>query len=74
LLSGQLVLNIHEDFMAIDSFKMRLALEVTRKKPFHAHCQECSKQCTDLTTWNFLQGPATLQRGEFERSLRNGRC
>jgi len=65
LLSGQLVLKIHEDFMAIDSFKMRLALEVTRKKPFHTHCQECSKQCTDLTTWNFLQGPATLQRGEF---------
>ena len=64
LLSGQLVLNIHEDFMAIDSFKMRLALEVTRKKPFHAHCPECSKQCTDLTTWNFLQGPATLRRGE----------
>lgn len=67
LLSGQLVLNIHEDLMAIESFKMRLALEVTRKKPFHAHCQECSKQCTDLTTWTFLQGPATLRRGEFER-------
>jgi hypothetical protein len=68
LLSGQLVLKIHEDFMAIDSFKMRLALEVTRKKPFHAHCQECSKQCTDLTTWDFLQGPATLRRGEFFRA------
>jgi hypothetical protein len=64
LLSGQLVLNIHEDFMAIESFKMRLALEVTRKKPFHAHCPECLKQCTDLTTWTFLQGPATLRRGE----------
>jgi hypothetical protein len=64
LLSGQLVLNIHEDFMAIDSFTMRLPLEVTRKKPFHAHCQECAKQCTDLTTWKFLQGPATLRRGE----------
>jgi len=65
LLSGQLVLNIHEDFMAIESFKMRLALEVMRKKPFHAHCPECLKQCTDLTTWTFLQGPATLRRGTF---------
>lgn len=64
LLSGQLMLNIHEDFMAIESFKMRLALEVTRKKPFHAHCPECTKQCTDLTTWNFLHGPATLRRGQ----------
>ena len=50
--------------MAIDTFKMRLALEVTRKKPFHSHCQECSHQSTDLTTWSFLQGPATLAKGE----------
>lgn len=50
--------------MAIDTFKMRLALEVTRKKPFHNHCQECSHQSTDLTTWTFLQGPATLAKGE----------
>ncbi len=64
LLSGQLVLNIYDDAMAIESFKMRLALEVTRKKPFHAHCQECAHQSTDLTTWTFLAGPATLRKGE----------
>jgi len=64
LLSGQLVLHIHEDNMAIDSFKMRLALEVTRKKPFHSHCPECTQQSTDLTTWNLLECPATLRRGE----------
>jgi len=64
LLSGQLCLNIHEDFLAIESFKMKLALEVTRKKPFHAHCPDCSNDSTDLTTWNFLHGPATLKRGE----------
>jgi hypothetical protein len=50
--------------MAIDTFKMRLALEVTRKKPFHNHCQECSHQSTDLTTWTFLQGPVTLAKGK----------
>lgn len=64
LLSGQLSLNINEDFLAIESFTMRLALEVTRKKPFHAHCPECMKQCTELTNWTFLQGPATLRKGE----------
>lgn len=64
LLSGQLVLFIHEDKMAIDSFKMRLALEVTRKKPFHAHCPDCTIQSSDLNTWNLLEGPATLRRGE----------
>ncbi|KAG0648958.1 ldb19 [Hyphodiscus hymeniophilus] len=64
LLSGQIRLTVHHENMAIDKFKMRLALEVTRKKPFHSHCQECSHQSTDLTTWNFLQGPATLAKGE----------
>lgn len=63
LLSGQLVLNIHEDALAIDTFKMRLALEVTRKKPFHAHCPDCTNQSTDITSWNLLEGPATLRRG-----------
>jgi hypothetical protein len=64
LLSGQLTLDIHDESLAIDAFKMRLACEVTRKKPFHAHCQECQHQSTDLTTWTFLQGPATLRKGE----------
>lgn len=64
LLSGQIRLVIHDENMAIDKFKMRLALEVTRKKPFHSHCQECSHKSTDLTTWSFLPGPATLAKGE----------
>ncbi|RDL39696.1 Uncharacterized protein BP5553_04036 [Venustampulla echinocandica] len=64
LLSGQLKLNINDDSMVIDSFVMRLALEVTNKKPFHAHCQECMHQTTDLNSWTFLQGPATLKKGE----------
>ncbi|KAA8567648.1 hypothetical protein MFRU_010g02200 [Monilinia fructicola] len=66
LLSGQLKLHIHDEKFAIESFKMRLAVEVTQKKPFHAHCQECSHQSKDLTTWNFLQGPATLRKGEHD--------
>jgi hypothetical protein len=70
LLSGQIRLNILDEHMAIDKFKMRLALEVTRKKPFHSHCQECSHQSTDLTTWIFLQGPATLAKGERKSKIR----
>jgi len=64
LLSGQIRVTIHDENMAIDKFKMRLALEVTRKKPFHNHCQECAHQSTDLTTWDFLLGPTTLAKGE----------
>lgn len=71
LLSGQLKLNIHDEKFAIESFKMRLAVEVTQKKPYHAHCQECSHQSTDLTTWNFLHGPATLRKGMYWYMLRH---
>jgi len=74
LLSGQLVLNIYDESMTIDSFKMRLALEVTRKKPFHAHCQDCSHQSTDLTTWTFLAGPTVLHRGESKWHVRISNC
>ncbi|KAG9230144.1 hypothetical protein BJ875DRAFT_166020 [Amylocarpus encephaloides] len=63
LLSGLLNLTIHEDFMPIESFSMKLALEVSRKKPFHTHCQECSHRSKELFTWRFLQGPATLKKG-----------
>ena len=64
LLSGQIRLVINDEHMTIDSFKMRLALEVTRKKPFHNHCPDCQHESTNLTTWNFLPGPATLAKGE----------
>lgn len=64
LLSGQLILKIHEEAMAIEDFKMRLVLECTRKKPFHNHCPECTNNNTDLTTWKFLAGPTTLRRGK----------
>lgn len=64
LLSGTLVLNINEDFLSFDNFKMKLALEVTQKKPFHAHCHECAHQNTDLQNWKFMEGPATLKKGE----------
>jgi hypothetical protein len=69
LLSGQIRLNVQDEHMVIDAFKMRLALEVTRKKPFHSHCQECSHQSTNLTTWTFLQGPATLAKGESKSTI-----
>jgi hypothetical protein len=67
LLSGQLILQVHEEAIAIEDFKMRLVLEVIRKKPFHSHCAECTTTTNDLTTWNFLAGPATLRRGKKTR-------
>jgi hypothetical protein len=64
LMSGQLKLQINEDTLAIESYTMRMALEVVRKKPFHSGCKECTNHSTDINTWTFLAGPATLRRGE----------
>lgn len=69
LLSGQLVFHVNDESVPIESFSMRLCLETTRKRPFHAHCQECSHQSRDLTTWNFLQTPVTLQKGKPRKDL-----
>ncbi len=64
LLSGQLILKIHEDALVIEDFKMKLVLEVTRKRPFHNHCPECLNHHDDLKEWAFLATPATLRRGK----------
>ena len=64
LLSGQLVFQVHDDALPLESFSMKLSVETTRKRPFHAHCQDCTHQTTDLTTWNFLQAPVTLPKGK----------
>jgi hypothetical protein len=65
LLSGQLKLNILDETVPIESLQMRLALDVKMKKPFHAHCAECTNQLTNLTSWKFLQAPRAMDQGLF---------
>ena len=43
---------------------MRLALEVTRRKPFHGHCKDCEHQTTDLNNWDILRESKTYAKGE----------
>lgn len=66
LLSGQLKLDVTDEKWAVETFEMKLVVEVTMKKPFHAHCEECTHQTTDLTTWKLLQAPTTLNHGEHD--------
>lgn len=55
LVSGQLFLDIKDDAgYEIDSFKATLKIHVTQKKPFTAHCTECTNQYTLLKEWTFL--------------------
>ncbi|RDW88747.1 putative protein LDB19 [Coleophoma cylindrospora] len=64
LFSGQMMLDIPDDMLVLDNFKMKLVVETTRKKPFHAHCAECAQQVKELHRWDFHQGQATLKKGQ----------
>lgn len=74
LLSGQLVFHIQDESLPIESLGMKLCLETTKKRPFHAHCNDCTHHSSDLTTWNFLQAPVTLQKGELSPSSARECC
>lgn len=64
LLSGQLVINVHEPSVTITKFEMRLLSIVSTKKPVGAHCLECSHQETDIHRWTFLTHQASLSHGQ----------
>ncbi|CAD6506134.1 BgTH12-07064 [Blumeria graminis f. sp. triticale] len=63
LLSGQLILQVQHETIAIESFKMSLDLELTHKRPHHTHCRNCRKHKTVLESWVFLNVPTTLPKG-----------
>lgn len=63
LVSGQLFLEVKEDFVEVDYFKASLNLHTVQKRPFQGHCTDCQNQYTELESWNFLAHPTTLRRG-----------
>ncbi|KFY08252.1 hypothetical protein V491_08456 [Pseudogymnoascus sp. VKM F-3775] len=64
LLSGQMKLDVGEDGFEVQGFAMRLAVDVTMKKPFNATCPDCTTKSSDLTVWNFLPETTILNKGE----------
>lgn len=60
LVSGQMVLNVKDVPLEVESFNARLEIHVTQKKPFHVHCNDCTHQRTEIKSWNFLSDPTTL--------------
>lgn len=70
LASGTLKITVHEDAWSVKSFKMVLNKEMTRKKPFHQGCPECSNEMTELKEWNFLSATVTtLPRGKVTTNI-----
>jgi hypothetical protein len=63
LVSGQLFLDVKEEWIEIDSFEAALNIHVVQKRPFQNHCPECTNQFTELKKWKFLRQPATLPKG-----------
>lgn len=65
LVSGQLFLNVtKEDGLDFESVNATLGIQVSQKKPFAAHCQDCSIQHTELNRWAFLERPLFLAKGQ----------
>jgi len=63
LVSGQMFLKVKDDGFRVESFKATLKVHVTQKRPFAAHCNDCTNQYTEVKTWAFLQSPPPLAKG-----------
>lgn len=63
IFSGQLMMNIHEPYVTISKFEMRLLAIVSTKKPVAPHCADCSTQTTEIHKWEFLTHPVSLRHG-----------
>lgn len=63
IFSGQLAINVHEPYVTINRFEMRLLAVVSTKKPVAPHCADCTTQTTEIHTWEFLTHPVSLRHG-----------
>lgn len=69
IFSGQLKLDIKDEKLDIERFTMRLVIDKRMKKPFHAHCNDCAYQETELKTWEFTKSPLSLSKGMLSVKL-----
>ncbi|KAH8902877.1 hypothetical protein BR93DRAFT_886120 [Coniochaeta sp. PMI_546] len=65
LVSGQLYLDVRkEEGLELESFDATLNIHVVQKRPYVAHCHECTNQYTELKKWVFLERPLVLAKGK----------
>ncbi|KAI1169989.1 hypothetical protein F4777DRAFT_150150 [Nemania sp. FL0916] len=61
LISGQLQLQVQQEReFEVETLEAKLELQVTQKKPFNSHCQDCASQKTELKSWSFLTEPTAF--------------
>lgn len=63
LLSGQLSLEVKEDYVVVDSFLASLEIHTKHKRPFQGHCHECQHKQVKLESWQLLGQATTLRKG-----------
>ncbi|CAI6308432.1 unnamed protein product [Periconia digitata] len=64
LLSGLLLIDVHDPYITLDKFEMKLLAVVTTKKPVHANCADCANQITEIKKWDFISAPVSLRHGK----------
>ncbi len=65
LVSGQMLLNVKDIPLDVESFSAKLYIHVVQKKPVQGHCNDCAKQKTELKSWTFLTEPTALTPRKF---------
>lgn len=60
LVSGQLLLDVKEGNLEVESVEAELHIRTIHKRPFQAHCDKCSEHKTQLRQWSFLAEPTVL--------------
>lgn len=62
-MSGLLHLDIHPQFIEVESFKMVLQAEVLTRRPIAAHCSNCTTRTEELHKWTIIGEPVVLAHG-----------
>lgn len=66
LVSGQVVLDIKEEKLEVNSILASVVKRVVQKKPFQNHCDDCSTHEEELQKWSFMTHPTILTRGTYK--------
>lgn len=65
LVSGQVVIDVKEELLEVNSVAASVTKTVVHKKPFQSHCDDCTAHEEELQHWTLVAQPLLLSRGEL---------
>ncbi|CAI4219084.1 unnamed protein product [Parascedosporium putredinis] len=63
LVSGQVVIDVKEELLEVNSVAASVTKTVVHKKPFQSHCDDCTAHEEELQHWTLVAQPLLLSRG-----------